>query len=243
MSLMVAFDPEPTDDVQPSVLGSDEPDVAWWTPERAALYRWLERNAPGLAPVYQSAARMALDETFPGRVWFVAHAIREMRNRLPDALGGEVAAARTDYADLTGAVHARWIDDGLPADGTRPVDAGFEPSASDLGRRDVSAELLNAVADLVAGHVAASENNEAKARRLFEAVGGAPPPTYVVKAWLRGTRWAQAFAHVRNKPLSKKDEQSLAANFVAFEEALMTISNRSYENMDALDEILGAANR
>ena len=214
----------------------------WWTPKRAALHRWLDHNAQGLAPVYESAVQMALDDAFPGRVWFVAHAIREIRNRLPDSLAGEVTAAHTDYAELTAAVHARWIEDGFPPDGARSVSAQSEPSAADLGRSEVSPELMSAMADLVAGHVAASENNEAKARRLFHAVGGAPPPTYVVKAWLRGTRWANAFAHVRNKPLSQADEQSLAANFIAFEEALMAISNRSYENMESLDEILGAAN-
>jgi hypothetical protein len=35
----------------------------------------------------------------------------------------------------------------------------------------------------------------------------------------------------------------LASKFLVFEQALMVISNRSYENMDALDEILDAANR
>ncbi len=52
-----------------------------------------------------------------------------------------------------------------------------------------------------------------------------------------------SLAHVRNKPLSREDEERLAGNFVAFEEALMALSARSYENMDALDEILDAANR
>lgn len=213
-----------------------------WTAERAELYRWLERNAPGLAPVYRAAAQMAFDEAFPGRVWFVAHAIREIRNRLPDALAGEVATSRTDYVELTKEVHTRWIEDGLPPDGTPSVDASAEPSAADLGRRDVSGELLRAVGALVGGHLGATDNNESRARRLFEAVGGASPPAYVVKGWLRGTRWANAYAHVRNKPLSRKDEEALAGHFVAFEQALKAIANRSYENMDALDEILGAAN-
>ncbi len=231
VALAASFLPSPTSEDQ------------WWTPKRAALHRWLEQNAPALAPVYESATRMALDDAFPGRVWFVAHAIREIRNRLPDAVAGEVAAGRTDYPRLAGAVHEQWIQDGLPPDGARSINAPSEPSASEVGRTEVSAELIRAVADLVAGHLAAGDNNEANARRLFEALGGVPPPMYVVKAWLRGTRWANAFAHVRNKPLSLGDEQSLALNFVAFEDALMAISSRSYENMESLDEILGAANR
>ena len=224
-------------------VGTSRGDESWWSAERAELYRWLERNAPELAPVYRAAAQMALDEGFPGRVWFVAHAIREIRNRLPDALTGEVVAPRTDYVELTAEVHTRWVEDGLPEDGTPSVVASSEPSAAGLESREVSGELLKAVGALVAGHLTATDNNESRARRLFEAVGGGPPPGYVVRGWLRGTRWANAFAHVRNKPLSRKDEQALVGRFLGFEQMLKVIANRSYENMDVLDEILDAANR
>lgn len=186
---------------------------------------------------------MALDDAFPGRVWFVAHAIREIRNRLPDALAGKVAAARTDYVELTAEIHARWVDEGLPPDGVAGIDSAAEPSAANVGRREVSGEFLRSVGALVAGHLAATDNNESRARRLFEAVGGTPPPDYVVRGWVRGTKWANAYAHVREKPLDRKDEEALAGHFLGFEQTLRAIANRSYENMDELDEILGSANR
>lgn len=234
---------ESSDQPPARAVASARDDESWWTAQRAELFRWLEREAPALAPVYRAAAQMALDEDFPGRVWFVAHAVREIRNRLPDALAGEVAASRTDYAGLTAEVHARWVEDGLPADGTPSIDAPAEPSAADLGRREVSGELLGAVGALVAGHLTATDNNESRARRLFEAVGDGPPPSYVVRRWVGGTRWANAYAHVRNKPLARRDEERLEGDFLGFEETLTAIANRSYENMDALDEILDAANR
>jgi len=222
--------------------GSWDTSRPWWLPERAALHRWLQQNAPGLAPVYQAGLLMAMDETFPGRVWFVAHAIREIRNRLPDALAGEIASTRTNYMDLAEEIRVRWIDEGLPDDGSSPLAGRSVPSASGAERFEVSAALLTAVAELMAGHTNATENNEQRARRLFEAVGGPSPPSYVVKSWLKGTRWANKYAHVRNKPLPLEVEAELADNFVAFEASLLAISNRSYENMDALDELLDSAN-
>jgi hypothetical protein len=39
------------------------------------------------------------------------------------------------------------------------------------------------------------------------------------------------------------DEASLESEFAAFETVLMAMANRSYENMDDLDDILGSANR
>lgn len=219
------------------------PPGGYWTSRRLELLRWLELNAPVLAPVYAAAVQMAMDETFPGRVWFVAHAIREIRNRLPDALAGETVDSRTEYSQLAEQVRMSWIEDGLPSDGSMPLVDTAEPGAWGPGRYEISQSLLANVGGLIAGHLAASDRNEENARRLFEATAGGPIPPYVVKTWLRGTRWAQAFAHVRNTPLRPSDESSLAANFEAFEEALLAIARRSYENMDDLDEILGSANR
>jgi hypothetical protein len=227
----------------PGTAPSIEPGGSHWNQRRLELRRWLEVNAPSLAPVYVAGVTMAVDETFPGRVWFVAHAIREIRNRLPDALAGEVASSQTDYPGLADKVHARWLDDGLPSAGSPPVWAELAPTSSGPSSVEVSPQLLQAVAELLAGHLAVGETNEAKARRLFESVADGPVPPYVVKTWLRGTRWANAYAHVRNKPLKSDDEAGLIGNFVSFERALMAIASWSYENMDDLDEILGFANR
>ena len=71
------------------------PDVGL-TSERMALHRWLSRTASHLAPVYLAGVRMVMDESFPGRVYFVAHAMREIRNRLPDAIAGEVQSGLSD---------------------------------------------------------------------------------------------------------------------------------------------------
>ena len=214
-----------------------------WTAERAALHRWLERTTVGLAPMYEAAVRMVMDETFPARVPLVAHCVREIRNRLPDALLGPVANSRTEYSELASAIHARWVEDGWPPDGVARSAAGAEPSSAGPIRPEVSPELLRAVGDLVVGHVAASENYRGRARRFLEVVGGAAPPNYVVQAWVQGSKWAVKLAHVRTTPLPAEHEVDLASKFLVFEQALMVISNRSYENMDALDEILDAANR
>lgn len=68
-----------------------------WTAKRLQLLDWFRRSAPQLAQVYAGAVTMASDGDFPGRVVFVWHAIREIRNRLPDALAGEVASSSLEY--------------------------------------------------------------------------------------------------------------------------------------------------
>lgn len=214
-----------------------------WTAKRLEFLDWLQRTAPQLAQVYAGAVTMAFDGDFPGRVVFVWHAIREIRNRLPDALAGEVASSSLQYGDLAGEIRRCWIEDGWPDDGAIALTDPSEPSATGPARHQVSRDLLLSVARLVAGHAAIADRNVANAQRLFDAVAGSAAPAYVIRTWIRGGRPAHKLAHVHNKLVDPDDEASLESEFAAFEAVLMAIANRSYENMDDLDEILGSANR
>ena len=141
---------------------------AWWQPERSALLGWLENNAPALAPLYSGALALAKLDSFPGRAHFIAHAIREIRNRLPGAIGLEDAFG----------------------------------TLSDRG----------------------------------------PVPRYVVENWRKLYRDVQKFAHARDEPLPAEADGEWVANFFAFEQILMALSKRSYENLDDLDALLERTN-
>lgn len=222
---------------------ADAPSLAThWTPQRLRILAWLEAEAPAVAPVYGGAVRLAMDGEFPGRVWFVAHALRDMRNRLPDAIASPVKGSDTQYRALAAEVTRCWIEDGLPNDGTPPIDVANEPSAGGPARVEVSVALISAVADLVAGHLAIGPRKQESARRLFTAVAGEPVPEYAVQAWLDTTGRAERFAHLRNKPLTPEHESEFYEIFLACENALLAMANRSYENMDEIDEILDSAN-
>lgn len=94
---------------------SDDLDESWWTSERIALLKWLSAHAPALAPLYEGALSLAMRESFPGRVHFSAHAIREIQNRLPSALGPKVKQHRTGHKDLTDKILQRWIEESFPS--------------------------------------------------------------------------------------------------------------------------------
>ena len=137
-------------------------------PEQFELLGWLENNAPALAPLYRGALALAMLDSFPGRVHFIAHAIREMRNRLPGALGLENA---------------------------------FD-TLSDRG----------------------------------------PVPQYVVENWKKLYRDVEKFAHARKEPLPAEADGEWVANLFAFEQILMALSKRSYENLDDIDKLLARTN-
>jgi hypothetical protein len=122
---------------------------------------------------------MAFDHDFPGRGVFVWHAMREFRNRLPDAVAGEIGSSSLEYKDLADQIQQHWGEDGWPSDGAVPLSDPTEPSASGPARHEVSRDLLLAVGRLVAGHAAIAVRNQANAQRLVEAVAGSAAPTYV----------------------------------------------------------------
>lgn len=226
----------------PVTVDPNEPVGAWWTGERASLARWLDRRAPALTPLYRSAVAMVHDERFPGRVHFVAHAVREIRNRLPEALAGEIRH-RAQYGYLTQSVYERWVEAGLPTDGSSRVEPRNEPPSTGPANIEVPDTLISTVGDLVAAHIAARETHRDKSQRMFEAIGEQSPPAYVIDNWLSSTEWSEKLAHVGAKPPSPEYQERLAYDFVKFEQSLMVIANRTYENMDVLDEILESANR
>ena len=221
--------------------GDAEP---WWTLKRVALLGWLEESAPALAPLYRGALLLAMRESFPGRVHFIAHAMREIRNRLPGALGPKVKRRNAGYEHLTATIHKRWGAEGLPEDGRLPLTEESVPSASGPSRRDVSVEFLASVGKLIEDHTEAQANREARARSGFGALADeAPVPRHVVKNWGNLFPDVQKFAHAGDEPLPAVADGEWVSKFFEFEGALMAVFKPPHENLDDLDRLLDETNK
>ena len=203
--------------------GSDSRDLpeVWWTPDRAELYRWLEQKASPLAPVYLGALRILMDESFPGRVHFVAHAIREIRNRIRDALLDEVEIPHPDTGGLASSAQDKSDWDTIGGASVAPDPAGSEGKTSVTG----------------------GETHKQILKRALEAAGGEVPPKYVIENWFREYNRAVGLAHVGEKSPSNEAAADIPDLFTGLEDALLALMNRSYENLDVLDQILATAHR
>lgn len=216
----------------------------WWSPERAALYRWLDRVAPQLAPVYLGALRLAMDDGFPGRVHYIAHSIREIRNRLPDAIDGALKRPRSDYRPHVERVQQQWVAQGFAPDGIAPSMNTSGASGSIDVEMVVSAEFLRAIASLIAEHSRETVGREVREALQFEAMCGAGPhPAYVRDGLRRATDSVEKFAHVGETPLPPGADTEWTDRFSHFEDFLMTISKSATESLDAADDLLRSANR
>lgn len=236
------FDSELPDDHGLDLGGPDVAAESWLGPERIDLLGWLGNNAPAITPIYRGALALAMFGSFPGRAHFIAHAIREIRNRLPDALGLRVGHRDARCEQFADKVRERWLAEGLPEDG-RLSQAGSASLASDPAGRRVSDEFLASVGELIEEHNEAQENRRIRDEHAFSALSDrGPVPPYFVDYWRRLYRDAHGVAHLRDEPLPAEADGEWVANFRDFEDILMALSKRSYETLDDLDALLERAN-
>src|SRR5438067_12665202 len=58
--------------------------------------------------MYASAVSLMHDHPLPARVRLVSHCVRDIANRLPEAVGNRLIASRVDYTSLAGKITATW---------------------------------------------------------------------------------------------------------------------------------------
>lgn len=83
-------------------------DSSHWTPLRRELLNWFRANAAPLSEAYEGAIRLIDDGDFPGRIHFVAHAVRDISDRLIYVLDPQLEAARVQYENAMDQIEKHW---------------------------------------------------------------------------------------------------------------------------------------
>lgn len=226
-------------------------------PLRREVADSLRRHASDLAELYEGALRILSEAHFPGKVRFVAHAIREIVNRLPDAMGAP-RAAHIQYQDLCDKIENDWRKHGLPSDGTLPPDpeSGSNPKITDV-KLPRSVYLKMGV--LVRTHAEGRDANDRRWDRLFEMIEPDDPAAearfaFLRREWRAIGRLAVGRAHVpatgsdiSNRPSppsddSTSDEDMVKGCLERLEAALGAFFREFFKTTDELDKILEEAN-
>ncbi|CAD7781428.1 MAG: hypothetical protein KIIPBIDF_01469 [Candidatus Methanoperedenaceae archaeon GB50] len=221
---------------------------SYWTPSRLDLCSWFQRNAPSLGELYKGSVQMLFGEKIPGRIRFVAHAVREIRNRLPDILSGMVSGPVLQYKNRLDDIATDWEKAGLPINGSLPISINSEEKLGLLNSRVyLPIELYRKISILIKDHIRTRQTPEDKAIQLFEAL--APENQNmrnqlrpVVKQWLAVTEWFVRKAHDSGKTEDEFDIEEFIKKFELFEKILYTLIRPFFENLEELDEILEEAN-
>jgi hypothetical protein len=219
-----------------------------WTRERLELKKWLARNAPSLAELYEGSVRLLFELRLPGYSRFVAHAVREIGNRLPFVISGSSSREQLQYKNRLDEIRQEWEKAGFPTDGTLAV---LKSTSDSVGSRPpdlvLPPDLVHLFAKLIADHTRARERPRDTAERLFiglqsenQKFKDALRPT--ITQWIEIIRWFVTKTHDNGSLDAELDGPTLRRNFELFEIALMAIEQQFFATTDALDEILEEAN-
>jgi len=219
----------------------------YWIPLRRELRSWFARNANSLGELYEGAVEMVFRDSFPGRVRFVSHAVREIRNRLPDVIAGPRAGGRLDYTNQVNDIKTAWEKYGLPLDGSLPIKVTQVdplPSSNDV---PIPLKVYKKVAKLVSDHARTHETRREAAERLFQAIdpnNSASEATLRprVDHWLKSTEWFVEHVHDRGVIDAEMGGEELKECFEIFEYALLAIVGEFFKTVEELDAILEETN-
>lgn len=214
---------------------------------RRETIAWMRRNnAASLAELYQGAVELMLRE-LPGRVRLVAHAVREIRNRLPDVLAPEQAGEHLNYQKRCEAIRDMWPPVSVLS-GSATIRA---PTAS--GTISIPIAAADQVQRLLDDDRAVEGKVRAAAMRLYKAairirsgrtlteseLSAITPATL---QWIKITEWFVERAHDSGRSDVDNDLREFADRFAVFEHALHSLIQEYYPATDALNDLLEEAN-
>jgi hypothetical protein len=214
------------------------------------LLEELGSLATELGKVYLGALRVLSDESNPARVYFVAHAVREVANQLPKYLDIPIAK-RVEYVNLLDDLAPRWEE--ATGDAIDHLVLGgvlTQEDEASVDQREVSIplNLYRAIDELIAKHVESRENRPEVMKRLIKSRGSQVPgasDSYlepVIKHWIDVIGWFVRRVHLRGPDRPPPDLQECVEKFGIFERALYALLCPFYGAVEELDAILEEAN-
>lgn len=211
---------------------------AYLTVERKVTLTWLRERAPSLAELYETALSMMYEHYLPARIRLVSHCMRDIANRLPDAVATSTIAGRVEYPPLVDRIAARWP----PA----PPQLAIAETPELPPDMAVPREAYTAVDALLQAHAAGSTRFEQKLQILFGG-GDATSSSLIqpaVESFKRTAKWFMKRAHDRGDiDALMAEESELQSYFEAFERGLYPLAAEWSKGQDNLDAFLEEANR
>ncbi|MFH0984317.1 MAG: hypothetical protein V1882_02150 [Candidatus Omnitrophota bacterium] len=213
----------------------------YWTDSRREIKDWFDKQAPHLGELYEAALIILYFDNFPGRIRLVSHAVREIRNRLPDAISGQIISQQLDYKFRLDEIFSVWTSLEIPI---TPLRSSASPSTSPPGIVQIPEIMFEKIQLLVNDHNETSEKKLDAARRLFEALAPENKKLQIeikpmILQWLKVTEWFVDNAHEKVEPSKENKDEEIFKRFELFEVTLNAlISKQFFKTIKELDEIL-----
>lgn len=210
-----------------------------WSPMRRQLLNWFRSNAAPLAEAYEGAIRLLDEEDFPGRIHFIAHAVRDIADRLVFVLEPQLKGGRVQYENDMDKIEELWPQF-QTIQGTND-----EPVAQDTVSINYRvASMIDALVRVHRERRQRPSNSELLFRFLMRQERfPAEVNQRVVSDFKKMRKWFMSLTHLRASKAPKVGEDELQTQFSTFEGMLYSFVGDFFTGTAELDEILQQTNQ
>jgi len=213
------------------------------TDKRIEIKSWFNKNAPHLGELYEGALIIISEENFPGYAIFIAHTVREIRNRLPDIILDR-EYINFKWKEELSELMTVWESSGLLINQiTKSENLSEDPEFEN--NIPINLGIYTKINQILSKF---EENNEIyrdRVFRLFNSVSNSENSEQVLRPtvlhWLEITDWFYKFVHPGTK-YKQVDKKELLRKFEYFENTLSILQGYIFRATKELDELLEEAN-
>lgn len=214
---------------------------------RLEISQWFQTHAPSLGELYDGSVHMLYAEVFPGRTRFISHAVREIRNRLPNVIiGTTIKRSNFDLGNRLNDLVKSLSKMGYSFDKANPrVNVGEEKTSVDTVL--ISRAVLERIESFVQDYKNTKPSGPEIALRLFAGRSSCNPQEIdslrpQALQWYEVTEWFMHKTHDGGKTDKDVDLKEFREKFELFEVTLGALLRGFFKTKEALDEILEQTN-
>ena len=212
----------------------------YWTRQRRDLIQWMKDRAPSFVQGYVGAVRLLYMPSFPARVHFICHAVRDIYSYLPAALGTKRSPRPSEvFPPMVKELVKRWKDF------IRSQASEFSEADSDFR---VSPQVYNCIAylvrksDEISGQPTVGKQLVVALFRSLDRQEDEFVPPWITKSFDAEYDFFVKRAHLARSVDEVPNDDGLVAHFEAFERALHSLVGPYFSGKEELDAILQDTN-
>ena len=207
--------------------------------EQQRVYEWLNDglSLPVFAEAYKGAA-ILINQRPAGYVSFVAHAGRDLMNRLASTVAG-IKSERVQYQQHIDKLQIDWRDEWCFSNELLPDVA----EKGHLIPIDVCQRISTLIDEHKSGRMRSSEADGLFFSTFLDYSDRDKIPGNFLAEWKAAKDWFLGHAQLRDKPFRAETDNDLVNHFNCLDGYLYIAASSQYDRLKDLNEILDATNQ
>ena len=210
------------------------------TKKQQCVFDWLndKLQLPVFAGAYKGAL-LFLNEKPPGYITFVAHAGRDLMNRLAADVAG-IKSKQVQYNQHVGELQKLWKDEWAGRPLRTPQDNDKEDGH--LIPYGICQKLKKLIDEHEAGSLRSEDAGSLFFSTFLDYSDRDKIPKNFLGDWKKAKNWFNGHAHLRKKDFAKNAPSEVARHFQTLDDLLYVAASSEFERIKSIDEILEETN-